>query len=754
MNARATIRVRHRADELTFAEPVVSIGGRTGVDVVLEDVMVADRHCVVLFDDGFRVRDAGSVTGTWVDGQQARPSAELTDGATIVVGTTRIAVAIGDDDGAPTLELTVDPQSFWWQKPGKGAFDNDPDRLVWAETKFGRFPALHFGNRAALIVSAVLLLAATFTTAVMEPLADPGPLQPTHATVAAAAQDGAAARVVHAGFRRCVELAAEQGCDVCHVTGAGTPEAQCRQCHGLDGEMAAAGSLRHPYLGDGVVGALSGVESGQQFCVVCHTDHRGETTYKAASAALVGRCESCHDDGSGRDPAALRTALLERAPVSVPPPEPTAFATYRFPHDAHLAENIDCAVCHAISADVRQDRARGLPDDPRRHDFADVPYETCASCHVPDAPAVGMTAAQRAEWRAAEHQWPVRWHGTDDGGRYCLQCHASAERGGATVYGPDSKLVQRGAWTAEQHAAERARYTSPAHLHEEQFRRHAGDAACATCHVDGGVAALTPRPARPFWHGLHLADGSLAPAGPRDAAAVSRDETAGCASCHGDLADTGHLKPANDGAYHWPEDSDAQAACRTCHREKLADGTERALPLRAVRQQVAAERRVAVADFPHDVHLASGDYGVRGVLAAGCFACHEFARPAGGEAFADVPRTKPDAADCSACHQGHAHVGGNSCQQCHPDIDGRSNMYLVSARIAEPPLPQRQWPAPNGFSHLSPGHDMDRNPELTCGSCHDGFGLEQAKSLGDVRVPDETAQLCRDCHLEKQFHWR
>ena len=83
------IEVQNGNDELRFDGGMVTIGGRNGVDVVLRDAMVADRHCVITYEDGFVLRDTGSVTGTWVDGQRAAPTANLVDGATIVIGTTR-----------------------------------------------------------------------------------------------------------------------------------------------------------------------------------------------------------------------------------------------------------------------------------------------------------------------------------------------------------------------------------------------------------------------------------------------------------------------------------------------------------------------------------------------------------------------------------------------------------------------------------------------------------------------------------------
>ena len=117
-----------------------------------------------------------------------------------------------------------------------------------------------------------------------------------------------------------------------------------------------------------------------------------------------------------------------------------------------------------------------------RDDFAEVRYEICASCHVPGAAATGMTAAQQQQWRAAEHQWPVTWHGTDDANGKCAACHARTQRDGREVLGPALRTVVRPVLTAEEHAAERARYTVARRSHEQQFTAHANGRECTQCH--------------------------------------------------------------------------------------------------------------------------------------------------------------------------------------------------------------------------------------------------------------------------------
>ena len=753
--AQPTIVVTQNGNPLLTARGPVTFGNRVGNDVVVEDVAIADRHLEVTFDGVFRLRDLGSVTGTWLDGRAVTAAEPIRDGATIVFGTSLLRARLEAGDGPqPKLVLELERQGFWWKKPGKEVFDNDPDAMVRREVGFGRFPLLHTSNRVAIAAAAALLLASTFVAAVMEPLADPGPLQPPHALVVAAAAGRGVPRDVHAGLQSRIDVARQQGCDACHTVGAGAPASKCLGCHE---DLAAPTTWRHPYIGDGTMAAVPGMAAGEQFCVVCHRDHQGQDAFKPVSATLTGDCAACHAvPGTTFD----RAALEAKAPKVEVVMTTRSFAAYRFPHDVHVAKAIDCTVCHRADDDVRADVAAGLPTDPRRQDYVDTPYETCASCHVPDSSPHHMTAAEQQRWRASdEHRWPVAWHGTDDGGRHCRTCHAETQRDGRTVQGPEFRTVTRPVFTAEQYAAERARYSSPARSHEQQFAAHAQGRECTTCHVTGVLRAETPRPARPFWHALHAIDGALLPAAGRGGA-ISSDPKTGCVSCHAGLRDSSALLPAAQGAFQWPATSEAQTACKQCH----IDG-ERQLLLAAANEPMAPARVAASPsiDFPHDAHVGSPSFGqAGGRLAEGCFACHEFSLPQGGAAFQAVPRTKADALDCRTCHAGHAHVGGNSCQQCHPVEPERSNSFLIAAALPAgtqlpgratpvPAPPMRSWPKNDSFSHWSPGHVGEG---ITCATCHDAESFRAAKTLEATPVPDEAHPSCRDCHLRKQFHWR
>ena len=203
------ITVSSGGNDVASSTGSLVVGARIGVDAIVDDPIVADRHCEFFHDGAFRVRDLGSVTGTWVDGRRAAPVSDLLNGTKIVIGSSTLVAKVGYDGGTPTLELELERQSFWWKKPSKGTFDNDPDALVRSEVAFGRFPALALGNRLAALAGAVLLVAATFASSVMGTLADAGPLLTAHAAL----QDGSLVVAdAQTGLRRCQEIATAQGC--------------------------------------------------------------------------------------------------------------------------------------------------------------------------------------------------------------------------------------------------------------------------------------------------------------------------------------------------------------------------------------------------------------------------------------------------------------------------------------------------------------------------------------------------------------
>ncbi|MFY9342984.1 MAG: FHA domain-containing protein [Planctomycetota bacterium] len=750
------IVVEDATGELLATEREVTFGTR-GCDIVLDDPVAAARHCEVLFDGAFCVRDLGSVTGTWLGSERVGAPAEISDGAVIVLGASRLLAKVEPRDGVATLALQLQRNAFWWRKAGKKVFDNDPDALVRAEVGFGRFPALARANRFAMVAGASLLLGGTFLATVMEPLADAGTLLPSHAFVTGAEPIDN----THQRFLDCRKKADDQGCNVCHSTGAGTPAGKCLQCHG---ELADSKTRRHPYFLGPVLGDSLPM-ADEQFCVICHTDHQGQGNAqvdrgvkKPAYAQFEGKCEPCHGQLGDRGEAELRKKAAMAAADRVPP-RPRPYSTIRFPHNVHVDQKkIDCVVCHRENAEVLADRDQGRPDNPLRDDFAEVPYETCAACHVTGKEAPGVTAAQIETWRPQpENQWPVTWHGSDTPESRCAACHESATRQDRTVFGPDLKMVERAQPSAVEYAASRATYTLPLRSHKEQFDAHAQGQECTKCHLLGDQVAAG-KTTRTFWHALHLAPAFLDPGAGAGGDASTKD--GGCLSCHDDMRTQTKLTAGRQ-TYHWPATEKEQRACNeTCHKS----GND---PLTLAATAVAVDGSttlVRTADFPHGPHVASSAFGKTGSLQEGCFACHQFAPGDGERAFAAVPRTTEQARSCLPCHQGHADVGGGRCQKCHPAEP--NNSFLDSARLPPgalvrgkpaPPAPTRPWPGLNGFSHYSRGHDWRREGGPACKECHDQ-SFVGAADLATVPVPDEmddrTRQACRACHLKKQFHWR
>ncbi|MFN9704027.1 MAG: multiheme c-type cytochrome, partial [Planctomycetota bacterium] len=485
-------------------------------------------------------------------------------------------------------------------------------------------------------------------------------------------------------------------------------------------------------------------------CVECHTDHQGMVAggLKPGADDKTGRCEACHRADEG-----VRDKAKALSPPTLPPRRDTTLAAHLFPHKAHLAKGMDCAVCHQVAPERRAAQAQGLPDDPLARDFGAIAYETCRSCHVAGSPAVGILAADQVRWRAVDRTWQVAWHGTDDGGGMCAQCHAAGD--GAGRFGPAMRTVARPALTAAQHAALRATYTVASRSHDEQFAEHAGGKDCAECHKNGLATARDAAAPRPFWHALHLQPAALQ-ADDAAAGAISRDAAQGCRSCHLGLWSAAKLTDARTALYHWPSNEAERGACGACHVER---GAALAIAATATRPATGGGTPPALAaDFPHDVHVAAASFGQSGALAKGCYACHVFERGGPGEHQA-VPRTLPGAADCSSCHTGHANVGGGDCQQCHPHAESRTtNSFLVSAGVADGVVLRqrpatragmRSWPGANGFRHTSPGHDG-----VACADCHDAAGTAAATTLAEVPIPDEGLPGCRACHLQRQFHWR
>lgn len=100
-----------------FAGTALRVGTDADNDLVLSDETVSARHFeIVVTEDGFLLRDVGSTNGTTVGGFRAR-EVYLTDGATIVAGTTRLELRLADRE----VRVPLSRRTNFGQLLGHGA---------------------------------------------------------------------------------------------------------------------------------------------------------------------------------------------------------------------------------------------------------------------------------------------------------------------------------------------------------------------------------------------------------------------------------------------------------------------------------------------------------------------------------------------------------------------------------------------------------------------------------------------------------
>ncbi|MCC7536842.1 MAG: sigma 54-dependent Fis family transcriptional regulator [Deltaproteobacteria bacterium] len=88
----------HADRVVELASPRASIGSRPGLEVVIDDPSVSRLHAELTLDEhGFRLRDAGSTNGTWVDGYRTA-DIHLRDGSVIALGQSTLRFEPLDDE--------------------------------------------------------------------------------------------------------------------------------------------------------------------------------------------------------------------------------------------------------------------------------------------------------------------------------------------------------------------------------------------------------------------------------------------------------------------------------------------------------------------------------------------------------------------------------------------------------------------------------------------------------------------------------
>ena len=669
----------------------LTVGSRSSCTLSLEDPLLAEIHCTIGCDGAnFYVEDCGTSTGTYVNGVASAGRTALKDGDEIVAGMSRLKIAV--TAGKTELTTTVKEADFF--------FDKKEDPLLWSkdETSFGRFKPMRVANIAALLVLLALLplcCVGPFSEAAL----DFGPLSTVHRTTDSRfAAD-------HAALKDDA-----QGCAACHDPYSGATVGRCAACHE---EIVSA--ARHPYYGK--------AEDWKNGCAPCHLEHQGDDAAQMRGAANPAMCKSCHPaelqaklDAGTLTLADIGASLAKRGRTAAAVATFSAQVPYdTFSHADHVKAGAQCSDCHARAATP-------IPGDaanPRR-EFARIAYESCGACHGPESK---HERAPRAADGSPAKRFRPGWHGTDDGGGKCLECHA-------TLHSKDLK-------TSEVVDHDLSYTLGKTRFHGEQF-----DAAaqtkddCAKCHLNGAPPERRLEN-RPFRHGVHC--GRL---GGNDAAgrtAASRD----CLACHQEQKTAVSLAATSPGAcYRGP----GASACAKCH---TSGGDPAATPQAAEPAPAGRPRRTRT-EFPHGKHLgplAEPASGSR-TLADGCFACHEFKTGEAG-AFDAAVHTKAGAQNCLDCHQTHKEIGGGSCADCHrPGDPSYSGKPLA-----------KEWPKPSGFSHFSPGHADPADPTRArdCASCHrDAAAVDGATTLSAVRIPDENDPSCRECHIRQgaRFHWR
>lgn len=710
--------------------PSIRIGTGAECALHLKDPVAATIHAEVLRSgDGFVVQDLGGATGTWLNGERVEGAQPLGDGDQLVVGCTRIRVGL--DAASSQLSLEVDKESFFFEKStrhknesGEFTVRGDAERMVQDEVTFGRFRALRALSAFGLLLGFGFLGILGFDGG-RDAVLQPGELYEAHASLF----EGGHGADVDPRILECAESARKNGCASCHEPFGKTSATRCATCH--EGVITP----RHPFHGDpGPLSSALGVDFDESSCGACHMDHSGrepaDGVFMPASEALSEWCVRCHD------------GLIDRKDISRRP-EPLAEVEHEipydsFPHDKH--GEMDCAVCH-----VR-------PTEPLagERDYPVTSFASCMRCHsaddvpTPEVNAWGRDVAFLQDWpEDASQKVRLAWHGAnadDLASSECAGCHAE-------VYQPALRQ-------SEVRESRALMYDLTRHKHVHEFERNktievasGGEKACIDCHKLGVSLFAGEEITRAFYHELHI--GNVRPKGLGEKV----DLTAECLDCHkGRPSSSALAGAAVRASYTGPE---IEESCKECHKEKAGDGSEvctvKAVNLDSILESQLPRQRN---DFPHDVHLGSGAW-LRvdgGPMTSGCFDCHEFDQAPSDAPYSAMAETLPEAKDCSACHQDHQNVAGyveapdgvNSlgCALCHP----KGDKVWTGEKTVRTRVPT------TGFSHWSRGHEELSSDPSSCAQCHPN--TEDAHTVSDVEILPDTADICLDCHIEKQFHWR
>ncbi len=629
----------------------VSIGTRSTASFTLADPLAADFHCDILVRGSeFVIMDRGGSLGTFVNGVRVVEAHPLKDGDQIVCAVTRLKVTIKGE------ELQVE------QERGRFYYDDKKDGLDLSrrEVAFGRFRPVSVGNWIVVFVM-LMLFPLCYLGATSDFLLEPG--DTWHGNQ----------KAYHAAMENLDDD--NQDCNACHDALSGTPATKCMNCHKDD----IGPKDMHPFH--------KSAEDWGESCIKCHVDHRGTHEFALIAKPAKETCGDCHEADK---------KMTKKRPSTIPTVD-VALLFNTFSHADHMDKEVSgskiaCDSCHKQYDSAAKDF---VTEGNRPREYQPVAYEACMACHSGAQTDIKDLSGT--------------WHGTDDGGKKCLQCHN--ELGQEAMTQVDFQQVTLG-------------YSLVGRSHIEEMTSKAADGGkkCADCHrredlLKGGADFAQ----RGFVHKTHILDEE-----PKDNAmklllsgSLTAPKKGQCSFCHADMMETDSLK--GESPHHY-----ANQSCATCHTSGGVSQENMSPP-------VASKRN----DFPHKLHMK---------VDGGCYACHEFN---GSDPKMDVV-TPAKVKSCVACHSSHQNVGGSEghCADCHKGAEeGRKKDPVYSQEAI---LWNRRPDA--SYSHNSPGH-VGLTKAGKCTDCH-GEDIWETKTVDAIKIPVEDDPRCRDCHLRERFHWR
>lgn len=461
----------------------VGRGGENDVD--LDDFLVSPRHCEIEWIGGqFRLTDAGSVTGTFVDGKPVTDFFTLATGQKVTLGLNQLEIAVDLAKQECTAALT---ENLGTGEKTLHKVAHLSRRPWWLKAK------THMLAGGAIGVVPVLFLLA---------LGRPGILM-----------NGALARP-HA----------TESCAKCHTPIFGATAEKCASCH----TNSVGPGTTHP------MAARSVADEG---CAHCHEEHRGELAKMVPAHVPPADCRRCHDDAH-RDSAPGKG---KRATA----PREVVIRFDAFDHGAHARAGVsECATCHKKSAApataefVAMDYAGCVSCHAHRGQAVEAhgTNAQCAACHAgPKEKALAVLSkaaagATLASFGPQHHDLASR----------CDQCHEGKARDlPARASGKPFDHFAHVATLAPA-ATDAARVSNQCEACHGDIAAAAPPAAtCATCHgdphVSSGVTATTRAVVR-FSHAQHRATSCLACHAFASDAPGAAPRLAGgaeeCARCH------------------------------------------------------------------------------------------------------------------------------------------------------------------------------------------------------------------------------